>query len=89
MPGIADEEVINTALNLNLIILTFDRDDGELIFKFSVNNPPSVVYFRAKGSDPLFASRLLLDLLSNPGISLRNAFTAIELNNIRQRFYKK
>lgn len=33
-PGITDEEVIQIALELDLIILTFDRDYGELIFKY-------------------------------------------------------
>lgn len=31
-PGITDEEVIKIAQGLDLIILTFDRDYGELIF---------------------------------------------------------
>ena len=47
-PGISDEEVINIASERNLIILTFDRDYGELIFKHSRNAPPAVVYFREK-----------------------------------------
>ncbi len=51
-PGIPDEDVIQIALDLNLIILTFDGDYGELIFKYSSNNPPSVVFFREKGNMP-------------------------------------
>ena len=48
LPGISDEEVIAIALELNLIILTFDRDYGELIFRHSKNNPPSVVSLEKK-----------------------------------------
>ena len=44
-PGISDDIVMNIASELNLIILTFDSDYGELIFKHKKNNPPSVVYF--------------------------------------------
>ena len=76
------------AVEMNLIILTFDLDYGELIFRYSKNNPPSVIYFREKGADPLFAGQLLIDLLSNPTFSIRNAFTVLEEKNIRQRFYK-
>ena len=88
-PGISDEEVIEIALKLNLIILTFDRDYGELIFKYSKDNPPSVVFFREKGIVPEFAGLSLISLLANSEISLSESFTVIELNNIRQRFYKK
>lgn len=87
--GIPDKEVIAMAVEMNLIILTFDRDYGELIFRYSKNNPPSIVYFREKGADPLFAGRLLIDLLSNATFSITNAFTVLEEKNIRQRFYKK
>jgi predicted nuclease of predicted toxin-antitoxin system len=71
--GIDDVAVIKMAQEQNLIILTFDRDYGELIFKYAKDNPPSVVFFRAKGSQKIF---------------LAGAFTVIESDNIRQRFYK-
>jgi predicted nuclease of predicted toxin-antitoxin system len=88
-PGISDEVVMNIATEANLIILTFDSDYGELIFKYSKMNPPSIVYFREKGLDPLFAGNLLLKILSNSNLSLLNAFTVAEEKNIRQRFYTK
>lgn len=86
--GIEDSVVMSMASEKNLIILTFDSDYGELIFKHSKNNPPAVVYFRDKGADPLFAGHLLLNLLSNSDITITNSFTVIEEKNIRQRFYK-
>lgn len=88
-PGIADDIVMNIASEKSLIILTFDSDYGEIIFKHKRNNPPTVIYFRDKGSDPLFAGRLLLTLLSNSKISISDSFTVVEEKNIRQRFYKK
>jgi len=47
-PGISDEDLIKTALELDLIILTFDRDYGELIFKYSRDNPPSVIFLEKR-----------------------------------------
>lgn len=88
-PGISDEIVMNIASEKALIILTFDRDYGEIIFRHKRNNPPTVIYFREKGNDPLFAGNILLTLLSNSKINLINSFTVIEENSIRQRFYKK
>jgi predicted nuclease of predicted toxin-antitoxin system len=88
-PGIGDPEVMKIAVELNLIILTFDSDYGELIFKYAKDNPPAVVFFREKGNTPEFAASSLMSLLSNSNITLSDAFTVIEPNNIRQRFYKK
>ena len=50
--GISDEEVLRIAVAEQLIILTFDRDYGELIFKYKMQPPPAVVYFRLKGDNP-------------------------------------
>ena len=88
-PGIYDNDVITIAQNNNLIILTFDKDYGELIFRHSRSTPPSIVFFREKGDNPLFAGQLLLSLLSNSNITLENAFTVIEEKSFRQRFYQK
>jgi predicted nuclease of predicted toxin-antitoxin system len=88
-PGIPDVDVMEMASELNFIILTFDSDYGEIIFKHKRDNPPTVIYFREKGSDPLFAGRLLLKLLSDSSISIQGSFTVVEEKNIRQRFYKK
>jgi predicted nuclease of predicted toxin-antitoxin system len=88
-PGIQDEQVIELALKLNLIILTFDSDYGELIFKYAKDNPPSVVFFREKGNTPDFASSSLIPLLESKKLNFTNAFTVIEANSVRQRFYKK
>lgn len=86
--GISDEEVIKIAVELKLIILTFDSDYGELIFRYSKKDPPAVVFFREKGNDPEFAALSLLSLLENTIIDLSKSFTVVETNNVRQRFYK-
>jgi predicted nuclease of predicted toxin-antitoxin system len=86
-PGIADAEVMMIAIQLSLIILTFDSDYGELIFKYAKGNPPAVVFFREKGNTPEFAASSLMALLSNTAITLSGAFTVVEPSNIRQRFY--
>ncbi|KAA5537276.1 hypothetical protein F0919_06285 [Taibaiella lutea] len=88
-PGISDSEVIKIASELNLIILTFDSDYGELIFKYAKETPPAVIFFREKGYDPEFAGAALLSLLKSKSLIFSNAFTVIESNNVRQRFYKK
>lgn len=88
-PGIPDEEVLQKAIDSNLIILTFDKDYGEMIFRYGIRTPPAVIYFREKGQQPLFAGEILVTLLKSKSFHFENRFTVIEKGNIRQRFYKK
>lgn len=83
--GISDEEVLNRAVAENLIILIFDRDYGELLFKYRLDPPPAVVYFRNKGKIPTDASYMLLKLLQNQDLVIQDMFTVISEDGIRQR----
>ena len=83
--GISDEEVLQIAFDKNLIILTFDSDYGELIFKYKKEAPPAVVYFRYKGSNATDVANLLLEILKKDEIQLFGKFTVIEHDAIRQR----
>ena len=87
--GIDDEKVIEMASSKKLIILTFDSDYGEIIFKHKNINPPPVIFFRDKGNNPLFAGEILLKILSDSSISLADSFIVVEAENIRQRFYNR
>jgi predicted nuclease of predicted toxin-antitoxin system len=87
-PGISDPEVIDIARQDSRIILTFDSDYGELIFRYAKEAPPAVIFFREKGNTPLFAGEVLAHLLAQQKMIFVNAFTVIEVDSIRQRFYK-
>jgi|SRR5580704_1623136 predicted nuclease of predicted toxin-antitoxin system len=86
-PGISDYEVIEKAKAENSIILTFDKDYGEIIFKHGQENPPAVIFFRFKGENPETAGKLLIDLIKNKTFKLENKFTVIEKESVRQRSY--
>lgn len=81
--SVTDEEVIKIAQEQDLIILTFDKNYGELIFKYAKDNPPSVVFFREKGNTPDFAALKVFNLLVETNISLIGAFTVVEDKSIR------
>ena len=83
--GISDKEVLQIAIAEDLIILTFDRDYGELLYKYQKKSPPAVIYFRSKGSKPITAGKLLYKLLTNKTIQIENYFTVIDDSGIRQR----
>lgn len=83
--GISDLSVIQLAIEKNAIILTFDKDYGEIIFHSQFPSPPSVIFFRFKGYHSLFAAETLLDLLQNELLKFNGFFTVIEEDNARQR----
>jgi predicted nuclease of predicted toxin-antitoxin system len=86
-PGISDAAVIIRALKDNCIILTFDKDYGEIIFKHARNNPPAVIFFRFKGEAPEAAANILINLLNDGKYDFQNKFTVMEIDGIRQRNY--
>ena len=83
--GMRDEDVLRRALKHKSIILTFDRDYGELIFKYPKLIPQGVVYFRFDPSTPQEPAIILLKILRNRSIDLAKHFTVIEEDRIRQR----
>lgn len=86
-PGISDKKVIELAKQNNSIILTFDKDYGEIIFHYGLPDPPAVVFFRYKGNDPEAAGDMLLELIKNDEVKLNDCFTVIDIDGIRQRNY--
>ncbi|MEO8211042.1 MAG: DUF5615 family PIN-like protein [bacterium] len=51
-PGISNEEVIEIAKSEKRTILTFDKDYGELVFKYGHRPNNGVIYFRLKSFTP-------------------------------------
>ncbi len=88
LSGASDEVVLQKAVDENLIILTFDRDYGELIFKYQREQPPAVIYFRLKGQTPNDAGKLLLEKLMVEQLEPENRFTVIDETSVRQRKLK-
>ncbi len=86
--GISDEKALQIAVEQQLIILTFDSDYGELIFKYQKEAPPSVIYFRHKGFNPIDVANILLELLKSKSFEFQDKFTVIEQDPIRQRLLR-
>lgn len=84
-PGAADREVLSRAVNEHRIVLTFDRDYGELIYRWGLSVPAGVVYFRFAPATPEEPAEHLLDLLSIRDMSLEGKFTVVERGRVRQR----
>ncbi len=84
-PGINDRVILAKAAAENLVILTFDRDYGELIFRKKLPLPAGLVYFRFAPATPEAAAQKLLSVMNNDRIDLMGKFTIIEKDRVRQR----
>ncbi len=84
-PGVEDTAVLTRAVHKQRIILTFDRDYGELIFRQRLPAPVGVVYMRFDTTSPEEAARRLLIVLSDVLIFLEGNFTILDNNQVRQR----
>ena len=86
-PGVSDREVISVAIKEERTIVTFDRDYGELIFKFGQKPPCGVIYLRWKNFKPNEPGEYLVSLLRTGSINFNHALTVIDKDTIRQRKY--
>lgn len=84
-PGTKDQEVLAWANVERRILLTFDRDYGELIYRLGLPGPAGVMYFRSTPATPDEPAEWLIRLINLGEISLPGMFTVIERDRIRQR----
>lgn len=68
-PGAQDEDILSRPDIGSLILLTFDRDFGDLIFNQGFPAPAAILYMRLSRIDPDVIAERLLALL-NAGITL-------------------
>lgn len=83
-PGIIDEEVMRIGHAEQRVILTFDRDYGELVFRRRLPAPAGVLYLRFAPANPLEPAEYLGRLLTS-GIELSGRFTTGDREQVRQR----
>ena len=83
-PGIADAEVLQLAVDQSRLLVTFDRDYGELIFRQGFEPPPSIICFRALPTSPHEVSDSVLSLLEAPE-SIFGAIVVVSNQGIRRR----
>lgn len=84
-PGIPDQKVIDLARDQHRILLSFDRDHGDLVFNRRVRPPRAIVYFRLYPRDPEALERILSRLIALGETSLDGRFTVFSSGGMRQR----
>jgi predicted nuclease of predicted toxin-antitoxin system len=83
--GAPDEQVIQIAVDRQCILLSFDRDHGNLIFGQAVMPPPAVVYLRLYPPSPEVLEKVLSSVIELGDGVLNGQFTVVTLDGIRQR----
>lgn len=84
-PGIKDTEVLAHARQREQVLLTFDRDFGELLYRRAEPAPTGVVFFRFIPAGPDEAAEVLLGLLELQSIQLIDRYTVVARERVRQR----
>ena len=88
-PGISDESVLQLAVQQQRVLVTFDRDYGELIFKKGRPAPPALVYFRMLPTSPEQVAELLVWLLRDGAGPITDKMVIVRSNGIRERPMRK
>jgi len=81
-PGIDDDKVIQIANKKNRIILTVDKDFGEINYRLRKINK-GVVLYRLSGLTNKQKSEYIINLFDSFHKDLINSFTVVNHNNIR------
>ena len=83
-PGIDDTTILAQAAAEDRIILTFDSDYGDLIFRDKLPAAP-VIYLRYEPLTPEEPAAHILRLLALEGLTLPRRFTVVDRRRLRQR----
>ena len=85
--GVSDEFVMNLAETEQRVILTFDRDYGELIYKYNYKPAKGVIYLRIENYLPDEPAMFVHKLFKDYQIDTERALTVFDGVIIRQRKY--
>lgn len=81
-PGISDKEVIARAQHENRILITFDKDFGELAFRSGLYPSGGVILFRVNLQSPGFVAAMAVKALKARSDWVGH-FSVIQENRIR------
>lgn len=84
-PGITDAEIMEIAIHEQRLILTFDRDYGDLIFRKDYKPTEGVIYLRLENYEPDFPGQLVDSIITTSNIEFTNKLTVVDKQGIRQR----
>lgn len=84
-PGLRDQEILQKAHDSKRILITFDKDYGELIFKKKLPKPVGIIFLRFDPISPEEPAVHIFNLLKLDDLTLEGKFTVSDRNQTRQR----
>ncbi len=84
-PAARDEEILAFAAKSDHIIVTFDKDFGELIFHKKYPIPKGVILLRFPPKSPKYILKKIRELLTDPDLDFENHFASVSEYEIRFR----
>ena len=84
-PGISDEEVLNRANKKGALLITTDKDFGEIVFHQNLLTIGGVVLLRLLGLSPELKAEIVSQVIESRSADLPNAFSVISPGRIRIR----
>ncbi|HSN85704.1 MAG TPA: DUF5615 family PIN-like protein [Thermoanaerobaculia bacterium] len=82
--GASDREILKRAQEEDRLVVTFDKDFGELAYRFSLPASSGVILFRLSGNDPEIDNARALAALET-GIEWSGSFSVVTDDRIRVR----
>ena len=83
--GENDRKILSVAVDEQRILITFNRDYGELIFRERMPVPPAVIYMRFEPTTPTETAEILRKFLSVDPTRLIGRYWVVARNGIRSR----
>jgi predicted nuclease of predicted toxin-antitoxin system len=84
-PGTADRIILDRARTEQRVLVTFDRDFGELIFRAGEAAPAGLLYLRFEPASPTEAADVLQSLFAHAEIQIEGFLTVVDRDRVRQR----
>ena len=82
MRGIADKELLDYAFTNNFIVLTFDKDFGQLIFKEKIETK-GIILLRFSPSSPSKIKAMIKQILLDKEFNPQGKFTVVHETHLR------
>lgn len=87
-PSIKDPHVLHTAFEQNALLLTEDKDFGELVVRLRLPHH-GILLIRLSGFEPALKIPLILNILKTHISEIRNNFAVLNDRKLRIRYLNK
>jgi len=81
-PGTSDEEVLHLAEQKNAILITADKDFGDLVFRLGKVSS-GIILYRLSGLNNKEKATMILRIVSDYSEDLKGSFTVVTTDQIR------